>query len=59
MKSSTKDKIKGSLRRAEGAIKEKAGAASGDADLRDCGTAERVGGAIQKKVGDVKEIFGK
>jgi uncharacterized protein YjbJ (UPF0337 family) len=59
MKSSTKDKIKGSVNQAKGAIKEKAGKASGDADLQDRGTAERVGGTIQKKVGDVKKVFGK
>lgn len=59
MKSSTKDKIKGSVNQVKGAIKEKAGKASGDADLRDRGTAEKVGGTIQRKVGDVKKVFGK
>ena len=59
MKSSTKDKIKGSVRQAKGAIKEKAGQASGNARLHDRGTAEKVGGAIQRKVGDVKKVFGK
>ena len=59
MKSSTKDKIKGSVKQVKGAIKEKAGQASGDADLRDRGTAEKVGGTIQKKVGEVKKVFGK
>jgi uncharacterized protein YjbJ (UPF0337 family) len=58
MRSSTKDKIKGSVHQVKGAIKEKAGKAGGDADLRDRGTAEKVGGAIQKKVGDVKKVFG-
>ena len=59
MKSSTKDKMRGSVNQVKGAIKEKAGKASGDADLRDRGTAEKVGGAIQKKVGHVKQVFGK
>ena len=59
MKSSTKDKIQGSVNQVKGVIKEKAGKASGDADLRDRGTAEKVGGTIQKKVGDVKKVFGK
>lgn len=58
MRSSTKDKIKGSVHKVKGAIKEKAGKASGDPDLQDRGTAEKVGGAIQKKVGDVKKVFG-
>jgi uncharacterized protein YjbJ (UPF0337 family) len=59
MKSSTKDKIRGRINQVKGAIKEKAGKASGDANLQDRGTAERVGGTIQKRVGDVKKIFGK
>ena len=59
MKSSTKDKIKGTARQVKGAVKEKAGQASGDADLQDRGTAEKLGGTIQKKVGDVKKVFGK
>jgi len=59
MKSSTKDKIKGNVKRAKGAIKEKAGRASGNPGLQDRGTAEKVSGKIQKKVGDVKKVFGK
>jgi uncharacterized protein YjbJ (UPF0337 family) len=59
MKSSTKDKLKGSVNQVKGAIKEKADKASGDTDLRDRGTAEKVGGTIQRKLGDVKKVFGK
>lgn len=59
MKSSTKDKIKGSVKQAKGAIKEKTGKASGDPNMQDRGTAEKVSGKIQKKVGEVKKVFGK
>jgi uncharacterized protein YjbJ (UPF0337 family) len=59
VKSSTKDKITGTVRQVKGAVKEKAGRASGNPDLEDRGTAEKVGGTIQKKVGDVKKVFGK
>jgi uncharacterized protein YjbJ (UPF0337 family) len=59
MKSSTRDKIEGTVKKVKGAVKEKAGQASGDPDLQDRGTAEKVGGTIQKKVGDVKKVFGK
>ena len=59
MKSSTKDKIKGTAREASGAVKEKTGKAIGNPNLQDRGTAEKVGGKIQKKVGDVKKVFGK
>jgi uncharacterized protein YjbJ (UPF0337 family) len=41
MKSSTKDKIKGGFKKAKGKVKEKAGKATGNPDLRDRGTAEK------------------
>ena len=59
MKSSTKDKIKGTLRAAKGKVKEESGKAVGNPDLRDRGTGEKVAGTIQRKVGDVKKVFGK
>lgn len=59
MRSSTKDKIKGSLLEAKGKVKEESGKAVGNPDLRDRGTGEKVAGKIQKKVGDVKKVFGK
>ncbi len=58
MDSSTNDKIKGGLHEAKGKIKEKAGEATGNPDLRDRGTAEKVGGKVQGKIGDVKRVFG-
>ena len=57
MKSSTKDKIKGTFREGKGKVKEKAGKATGDPDLRDRGTLERAGGKVQRKIGDVKKVF--
>ena len=57
MKSSTKDKIKGRFEEAKGKVKEKAGKAIGNPDLRDRGTAEKAGGKIQRKIGDVKKVF--
>jgi uncharacterized protein YjbJ (UPF0337 family) len=59
MDSSTKDKAKGGLHEAKGTIKEKAGEATNNSDLRDRGTAEKTGGKIQNKVGDIKKVFGK
>lgn len=59
MKSSTKDKIKGTMREAKGKVKEEAGRATGNRDMQDRGTAEKTGGKIQRKVGDVKKVFGK
>lgn len=59
MNSSTKDKAKGSAKEAVGAVKEKTGQVVGNRDLQDRGTAEKVEGKVQKKVGDVKKVFGK
>ena len=57
MNSSTKDKIQGKVDQAKGAVKEKTGEAIGNPDLQDRGTAEKLGGKIQEKVGDVKKVF--
>jgi uncharacterized protein YjbJ (UPF0337 family) len=57
MKSSTKDKIKGGFREAKGKVKEKAGEATGNPDVRDRGTMEKAGGKVQRKIGDVKKVF--
>jgi len=58
MKSSTKDRAKGRLQEAKGSVKEKAGRAARDPNLQDRGTAEKVGGKVQRKVGEVKKVFG-
>jgi uncharacterized protein YjbJ (UPF0337 family) len=57
MKSSTKDKIKGGFKEAKGKVKEKAGKATGNPDLRDRGTVEKAGGKVERKIGDVKKVF--
>ena len=44
MKSSTKDKIKGTLKEAKGKVKEETGNATGNPGLRDRGTMEKAGG---------------
>ena len=59
MDSSTKDKAKGGFHEAKGTIKEKAGEATDNPDLRDRGTAEKASGKVQGKVGDIKKVFGK
>jgi uncharacterized protein YjbJ (UPF0337 family) len=59
MNSSTTDKIKGGVHEAKGKITEETGKAIGNPDLRDRGTAEKVAGKVQQKVGDVKKVFGK
>jgi uncharacterized protein YjbJ (UPF0337 family) len=59
MKESTKDKIAGTAHELKGAVKEKVGKATNNPNLQDEGTDEKVGGKIQKKIGDVKKVFEK
>jgi uncharacterized protein YjbJ (UPF0337 family) len=59
MNSSTKDKVKGTANEAVGKVKEEAGKAIGNPNLRDRGTAEKFAGKVERKVGDVKKVFGK
>ena len=59
MEESTKDKIKGAVDQASGKIKEKVGEATKNPDLHDEGTAEKVGGKVQSKLGDIKKVFEK
>ena len=59
MKSSITDKIQGTAKEISGKVKEATGRATNDPDLQDRGTLERTEGKMQKKVGDVKKVFGK
>ena len=57
MKSSTTDKVKGAFKEAKGKAKEATGRVTGNPDLRDRGTGEKMGGKVQRKIGDVKKVF--
>lgn len=59
MKPSTKDELKGEFHNLKGTVKEKAGELANDPELEDEGTAEKISGKIQTKVGQLKKIFGK
>jgi uncharacterized protein YjbJ (UPF0337 family) len=59
MKTSTHDKVEGGAHEVKGKVKEKAGHLTNDPNLAAEGTDEKLGGKIQKKVGDVKKVFGK
>ena len=50
-----KDQVKGRTNTATGKIKEGVGKATGDKDLQDKGTAEKMGGKVRSTFGDVKE----
>ena len=57
MKSSTKDQVEGKVHEMKGSLKEAAGKAAGRPDVQDEGTAERITGTVQKKVGQIKKVF--
>lgn len=59
MKNSTKDRVAGKVHEVKGAIKEKVGRATNDPNKAAEGTDEKLGGKIQKKVGDIEKVFEK
>jgi uncharacterized protein YjbJ (UPF0337 family) len=58
MKSSTKDKVKGTLHEAKGKVKEMAGKITDNPKLEAKGIAEKIAGKAQGKIGKVKKVFG-
>jgi uncharacterized protein YjbJ (UPF0337 family) len=59
MSEGTKDEVKGKFHEVKGKIKENLGRATNNPDLEDEGTAEKVGGKIQKKVSQVERVIEK
>ena len=57
MKSSTKDRIKGTALEAKGEVKQKAGQVTNNPDLAAEGQNEKLAGKVQRKVGQVKKVF--
>jgi len=59
MNSSTTDKVKGMAKEVAGKVKEETGKDVGNPNLEDRGTTEKIAGKVERKVGDVKKVFGK
>jgi uncharacterized protein YjbJ (UPF0337 family) len=59
MNSSAKDKIQGTFHEVKGKVKEKAGQAAGNPDTESEGQAENLAGKVQKKIGQIKNVFEK
>jgi uncharacterized protein YjbJ (UPF0337 family) len=59
MKSSIRDKTEGKWHKVKGKIKQIAGKAVGNRNLEAEGKAENVGGKVQEKIGEVKDVGGK
>ena len=58
MKSSMKDKVKGTFHEAKGKVREVAGKISDNPKLEAKGKIEKIAGIAQKKVGQVKKVLG-
>jgi uncharacterized protein YjbJ (UPF0337 family) len=52
------DEVKGKGKQVKGAVKEELGKLTGDRDLRDSGTADRVKGDVQEGFGKTKRKIG-
>jgi len=59
MKTSSQDKAEGQLHRIKGKLKEMAGVVTDNPKLEANGTAEKISGKVQEKIGQIKKVFGK
>jgi len=59
MKSSTKDKAKGTFHEAKGKVREVAGKIMGNPTLEAKGRVEYMAGKAQEKIGQIKKVIGK
>jgi uncharacterized protein YjbJ (UPF0337 family) len=59
MKPSTKDQVAGTITETKGKVKEKAGRLTNNPDLTAEGQVDNIAGKVQKKVGQIKKVFGK
>lgn len=59
MKSSNQDKAEGKFHKMKGKVKEVAGKLIDDPELEAQGASEKFAGKTQKKVGEIKDVFGK
>jgi uncharacterized protein YjbJ (UPF0337 family) len=58
MKSSMKDKVKGTFHEAKGKVKEVAGKITDNPKLEAKGKVEKIAGKAQEKIGQVKKVLG-
>ena len=59
MKSGTEDQAEGKFLKIKGRLKEIVGELSDNPKLEDEGTAEKIAGKVQGKIGQVKKVLGK
>ena len=59
MKPSSENQARGKIHEVKGAIKEKAGRLTGDADLEAEGTGEKIAGRVVSEIGQVQKVVEK
>ena len=59
MKAGTKDQAAGKFHEVTGKVKETVGHLTNNPDLEADGTAEKLAGTIQNKIGQVEKVLGK
>ena len=59
MKASTKDQAEGKFHEVKGKVKEMAGHLTNNPDLEAEGTAEKLAGKVQDKIGRLEKVLGK
>jgi uncharacterized protein YjbJ (UPF0337 family) len=59
MKQSTRDQVQGKVHETKGKIKEQAGKLTNNPNLMGEGQDEKLGGKIQKKIGQIEKVFEK
>jgi uncharacterized protein YjbJ (UPF0337 family) len=57
MKSSAKDKVKGTFHEAKGKVKEMTGKITDNPKLEAEGKVEKIAGKVQEKIGQVKKVL--
>jgi uncharacterized protein YjbJ (UPF0337 family) len=57
MKPSTTDQVQGKFHEVKGAVKESVGKATNNPNLEAEGQGEKIGGTIQKKVGQIEKVL--
>jgi uncharacterized protein YjbJ (UPF0337 family) len=58
MKASTKDQAEGKFHEVKGKVKETAGHLTNNPDLETDGTAEKLAGNVQDKIGQLEKVLG-
>jgi uncharacterized protein YjbJ (UPF0337 family) len=59
MKQSTRDQVQGKVHETKGKIKEQIGKIKNDPNMMGEGQDEKLGGKIQKKIGQIEKVFEK